>query len=131
MVNNRLKWFLEKNNLLSKNQSGFRKNRNTTEQCIRLENDIQKSLARKHITVGVFLDLQKAFDMLWKNGLLIKMKNLGIEGNMLAYVNNLLSNRTLQVKVNNIFSDIFTLDNGTPQGSCISPTLFNIMINDK
>jgi len=44
MVNNRLQWYLEKHNLYNPNQSGFRKNRNTMAQCIRLENDIQKSL---------------------------------------------------------------------------------------
>ena len=46
--------------------------RNTKEQCIRLENDIQKSFVSKSITVGVFIDFQKAFDMLWKHGLLQK-----------------------------------------------------------
>lgn len=68
--------------------------------------------------------------MLWKHGLLKKMKKMGLKGNMLAYVNNFLSDRVLQVKINNTFSDIFVLENGTPQGSCISPTLFNIMVND-
>jgi hypothetical protein len=42
--------------LYNPNQSGFRKNRNTMEQCIRLENDIQKSFVNKYITVGVFID---------------------------------------------------------------------------
>jgi hypothetical protein len=65
MVNNRLQWYLEKHKLYNPNQSGFRKNRNTMEQCIRLENDIQKSFVNKYITVGVFIDFQKAFDMLW------------------------------------------------------------------
>ena len=70
MVNNRLQWYLEKHILYNPNQSGFRKNRNTMEQCIRLENDIQKSFVSKYITVGVFIDFQKALDMLWKHGLL-------------------------------------------------------------
>ena len=42
MVNNRLQWYLEKHKLYNPNQSGFRKNRNTMEQCIRLENDIEQ-----------------------------------------------------------------------------------------
>jgi hypothetical protein len=46
------------------------------------------------------------------------------------YVNGFLSNRTLQVRINNTCSDIYIVQNGTPQGSCISPTLFNIMVND-
>jgi hypothetical protein len=130
MVNNRLQWYLEKHKLYNPNQSGFRKNRNTMEQCIRLENDIQKSFVNKYITVGVFIDFQKAFDMLWKHGLLQKMVSLNIYGNMLSYVNVFLSNRTLQVRINNTCSDIYIVQNGTPQGSCISPTLFKIMVND-
>ena len=130
MVNNRLQWYLEKHKLYNPNQSGFRKNRNTMEQCIRLENDIQKSFVNKYITVGVFIDFQKAFDMLWKHGLLQKMVSLNIYGNMLSYVNGYLSNRTLQVRINNTCSDTYIVQNGTPPGSCISPTLFNIMVND-
>ena len=61
--------------------------RNTMEQCIRLENDIQKSFVNKYITVGVFIDFLKAFDMLWKHGLLQKMVSLNIYGNMPSYVN--------------------------------------------
>ena len=59
MVNNRLQWYLEKHKLYNPNQSGFRKNRNTMEHCIRLENDIQKSFVNKYITVGVFIDFKK------------------------------------------------------------------------
>jgi len=100
------------------------------DQIIRLDNDIQKAFLKKHFTAGVFIDFQKAFDMLWKNGLLIKMSAIGIRGNMLGWVNNFLSNRTIQVKINNTYSQIYVIQNGTPQGSCISPTLFNIMVND-
>jgi hypothetical protein len=55
---------LEKHKLYNPNQSEFRKNRNTMEQCIRLENDIQKSFVNKYITVGVFIDFQKTFDVM-------------------------------------------------------------------
>jgi hypothetical protein len=72
MVNNRLQWYLEKHKLYNPNQSEFRKNRNTMEQCIRLENDIHQFFVNKYITVGVFIDFQKTFDMLWKYGLLQK-----------------------------------------------------------
>ena len=129
MGNNRLRWFLENNNLYSPNQSGFRK-KNTMEQIVRLDNDIQKAFLKKHFTVGVFIDFQKAFDMLWRHGLLKKMVQLGIRGNMLGWVDNFLTNRTIQVKINNTYSEIHVVQNGTPQGSCISPTLFNIMVND-
>jgi hypothetical protein len=61
-----------------------------------------------------FIDFQKAFDMLWKHGLLQKMVSLNIYmyGNMLSYVNGFLSNRTLQVRINNTCSDIYIVQNG-------------------
>ena len=59
-----------------------------------------------------------------------KMVSRNIYGNMLSYLNEFLSNRTLQVRINNTCSEIYIVQNGTPQGSCISPTLFNIMVND-
>jgi hypothetical protein len=62
--------------------------------------------------------------MLWKHGLLQKMVSLNIYGNMLSYVNVFLSNRTLQVRINNACSDIYIVQKGTPQGSCISPDTF-------
>ena len=130
MIDNRLRWYLESNHLYNPNQSGFRQNRNTMDQLIRLENDIQKSFLKKETLIGVFIDFQKAFDMIWKHGLIEKMINMGIKGNMLGWVNSFLTNRTIQVKVNDTYSDILKLQNGTPQGSCISPTLFNIMVND-
>ncbi|VDI82655.1 Hypothetical predicted protein [Mytilus galloprovincialis] len=130
MINNRLRWYLEKNHIYSPYQSGFRQNRSTMEQIIRLDNDIQKSFLKKEYLVGVFIDFQKAFDMIWKFGLLNKMVKIGIKGNMLGWVNSFLTNRTIQVKINNTLSDTLTIQNGTPQGSCISPTLFNIMVND-
>ena len=49
---------------------------------------------------------------------------------MLSYLNEFLSNRTLQVRINNTCSEIYIVQNCTPQSSCISPTLFKIMIND-
>jgi hypothetical protein len=68
--------------------------------------------------------------MLWKHGLLQKMVSLNIYSNMLSYANGFLSNITLQVRLNNTCSVIYIVQNGTPQGCCISPTLFNIMVND-
>ena len=58
------------------------------------------------------------------------MVSLNICGNMLSYANEFVSNRTLQVRINNTLSDIYIVQNCTPQGSCISSTLFNIMVNN-
>ena len=68
--------------------------------------------------------------MLWRKGLLHKLKCLKINGAMFQWIKDFLSNRTFQVKVSNKLSEIRYLENGTPQGSIISPILFLIMIND-
>ena len=62
MINTRLVWFLEKNNILTKYQSGFRKGRTTTDQLIRLESFIRDSLVKGNHVVAVFFYLEKAYD---------------------------------------------------------------------
>ena len=121
---------VEKNNLLSNVQSGFRKGRSTIDHIIRLQDTINKYNNNKGYTVGVFIDFSNAFDMVWQKGLLIKMKKLGLTGNVFSFVNNFLTDRTLQVRVGADLSNIQLLENGTAQGSVISPLLFLIMIND-
>ena len=69
--------------------------------------------------------------MLWKDGLLFKLLNqLKIGGNMFNWIQDFLKNRKYQVRLNETFSKIYNIENGTPQGSSISPLLFLIMIND-
>jgi len=81
-------------------------------------------------TVGVFIDFQSAFDMMWRSGLLVKLRKLGITGNIFSYIKNFLTNRSIQVKVGDATSQRYILENGTAQGLIISPLLFLIMIND-
>jgi len=130
LVTSRLVWYLEKHNLLNNSQSGFRKNRNTLEHIIRLQDNITKYNHNSGYTLGVFLDFEKAFDMLWREGLHIKLFNKGIRGNILNFINNFLSNRTLEVRIGNAKSSKKVVENGTAQGSVISPILFLIMIDD-
>ena len=130
MVKNRLVWYLERFNLLSPFQAGFRKNRSTLDQLMRLETDVHKSLMNKEYVIVVFLDLEKAYNTLWKKGLLYKCNQLGIKNCMLKWIATFLGNRECEVKVDGKFSHEYTLEKGTPQGSVISPVLFNIMMND-
>lgn len=130
MITNRLYWYLESKNLINIDQSGFRKNRRTLDHIIRITDEIQKTLATNQYTVGVFLDIEKAYDMVWKKGILYKLKELGIGGNMFNWINSFLNKRKIQVKIGNEFSEEKEVENGTPQGSAISPILFLIAIND-
>lgn len=80
--------------------------------------------------MGVFLDIEKAYDMVWKEGLVIKLYDAGIRGKMLNWINNFMRDRIIQVNVDGFLSSKEKVVNGTPQGSVISPVLFNVMIND-
>ena len=68
--------------------------------------------------------------MLWRAGLLAKLKKIGINGRMFAFIKDFITDRIFQVQIGNERSSTRTLENGTPQGSVISPILFLIMIND-
>ena len=91
LVTNRLTYFVEKHNILSNIQCGFRKGRSTIDHIIRLQDTINKFNNNKGFTVGVFIDFQSAFDMMWQSGLLLKLQNLGITGNVFGFIKNFLT----------------------------------------
>ena len=130
MVNRRLTWHLESSNMLSCYQSGFRKGMTTMDQLIRLTQSILDGYQRKEHTLGVFLDFQKAYDKVWRSGLLVKMMKLGIRGSLYRWVKNFLSERTIMTRVEGATSPQKTLEEGLPQGSAVSCTLFLVFIND-
>ena len=127
-MNVRLQWFIEKQEILPSFQIGFRKNRSTTDSIVSLENEIQKNIAIKQHTVAIFLDIEKAYDTLWVDGLISNLYDIGIRGKTLSFINNSLRNRTFQVKIENTLSHINNTENGLSQGSTISPILFNLML---
>ncbi len=125
----RLVHVIEKKKLLSSYQSGFRKGRNTMDSVLCLEAEIRKAQVNKEVLVGVFFDVEKAYDMVWKEGLLLKLERMDIKGRMYNWIKSFLFKRTIQVRVGSAFSQIYPVENGTPQGSVSSPILFNLMID--
>ena len=73
MVNTRLLWYLENNNLLTHHQSGFRKGRSTKDHILNLES-INKAYSNKESMLTTFLDIEKAYDMIWRKGIIIKLQ---------------------------------------------------------
>ena len=130
LIATRLSWYLEKHNLINKNQSAYRKHRSTIDHLIRLQDAINKAISTNRHTVAIFFDFSKAFDLIWRKGLLYKLQQIGISGKMKRWIEDFLTNRKIKVKLNNTVSTEFPLNNGTPQGSVISPLLFLLMIND-
>lgn len=129
MVNKRLMWYIEKNNILNKNQSGFRNGRSTTDQIIQLDTEIQYAFQKKQHLIAVFFDIQKAYDMTWKHYILESLQQHGLNGNIMFYISNFLSNRKFQVKTNGCLSEKRTQENGVPQGEILSVTLFLLAMN--
>ena len=131
MVGKRLAWYLEENKLISKYQSGFRKYHTTYDHIIRLETDIRKGFKYKKHTTAVFLDISRAYDMVFRPILISKLHKLGIRGHLAQYLIGFLTgDRSFQVRFRSVHSNTYSLQNGLPQGSCLSPMLFNVMIND-
>ena len=95
-----------------------------------LESDIRNAfLKRKHV-VAVFFDLEKAYDRASRIGILCDLKEMNMSGNLPKFIANFLSNRIFQVKLGNTLSDTFIQEEGVPQGSVLSVTLFSIKINN-
>ena len=130
MVNERLVWVLESKKLLSKFQCGFRKDQSTLDHPVRFEHVIRDAFARKKQILAVFFDLEKAYDTTWKHGILTDLFYLEFRGRLPIFIQNFLSDRHFQVKSGSTFSNSYLQENGVPQGSILSPMLFNLKINN-
>lgn len=130
IINSRLLLHLEKHNILNPHQSGFRKSHSTFDGLSRLEHDIKQTFQQKQFLVTIFIDIEKAFDTVWHTGLLTKIHQLGLRGNLPIFIQNFMDNRRIQVKVGASISKEHVVETGLPQGSVLSPTLFLLMIND-
>ena len=86
MINIRLVWYLEKLKLITPVQSGFRKQRSTTDQLIRLETFIREAFIHKHHAVAVFFDLEKAYDTTWKYGIMKDLFDAGLRGRLPLFI---------------------------------------------
>ena len=99
-------------------------------EIVQLETDVKLAFSKKRSLVAVFLDISKAYDSVWIQGLLFKTAKLGITGPILAWLKEFLTGRSMCVRIGDQSSQYINIDNGVPQGAVLSPLLFNIMLTD-
>ena len=116
IIFNNLYSYLYANNLITKNQSGFRPGDSTTNQLLYLVNEIHQAFENpKSLEVrAVFLDISKAFDKVWHDGLIFKLKQNGVSGNLLTFFQNYFNNRK-RVVLNGSYSNYSTIESGVPR----------------
>jgi retron-type reverse transcriptase len=121
---------IEEKGLLNVSQFGFRARHSTTLQCMRLTDHVTLNFNNKMSMAAVFFDIEKAFDTTWHHGLLYKLSKLKYSANVIKLLGSFLSQRKFRVSVEGEMSTPREMQAGVPQGSVLSPTLFNLYIND-
>ena len=111
-------------------QSGFRRDKSTDDHLVRLSQSIMEGFNRGEHVVAAFLDVEKAFDNVWHNGLRYKIFQLDLPIKMTRWLSDFLVGRVIQVNVNRFLSSQINPRTGVPQCSVLSPVTFLIYVND-
>ncbi|GFW94104.1 RNA-directed DNA polymerase from mobile element jockey [Trichonephila clavipes] len=130
LILSRLNDFLATNKILISQQHGFRPQLSTSHQLLRVVEYAKSGFKEKKCTGAVFLDIQKAFDRVWHTGLLYKLIKINAPPQLILIIKSFLNNRSFAVRVNDTHSSTKQIRAGAPQGALLSPTLFNIYVND-
>ena len=127
IVNKQLVKHAKNNDIIPDYQFGFKEKHSTIHAISKLLSDINWHLAKGEMTGAGLIDLKKAFDSVWLDGLTYKLNRSGLSGPLLKLVNNMIRNRNFKVHLNNQVSEkTFKITRGLQQGTVNSPTLFNI-----
>jgi hypothetical protein len=126
----RIKNWAESNQIIPKEQSGFRKGCLLQTRVLSIYQEVKNYLAANVPTLSIYVDYRKAYDMVWHQGLITKLFHMEMPLELLKLVLNWLSNRQAYVEFGNCKSEKFNINVGLPQGSSLSPYIFIIFHSD-
>lgn len=128
MINERIQWWIENHNCLPQNLAGFRVGRCTMDCVMDLITFVEHEKTAGKITVAVFLDIKRAYDTASHAHVIEGLLQLGVKGRALRFVSDFLTQRRIVVKTIDGATTEHDLQQGVPQGSVLSPTLFNAVM---
>lgn len=130
ILKKRIETHLRKHSILSPYQHGFQKGRSTVTAMLQALNEWTLSLEGGNPVDVIYLDFSKAFDRVSHARLVHRLKAIGIHPRIVAWLQSFLCDRTFKVRVNSCLSTVRHASRGVPQGSVLSPLLFNIYTYD-
>lgn len=125
----RMKPLIERKELIPIHQYGFRDRHSTIDQVHRITDIIEKALEEKKICSAVFLDVAQAFDKVWHDGLLLKLKKV-LPPQFCQLLESYITERHFRVKQEQAYSQIKEIKAGVPQGSVLGPILYLLFTRD-
>ena len=122
-------WSLKSQGLLSEKQCGFSKNHSILDHLVHFETFIRNAFVKKEHILTIFFDLEKAYNTMWKHGILADLWDLGFRGHLPRFIQSFRSARSFRVRLGSTLSELHEQEMGVPQCSILSPAIFSTQIN--